>query len=125
MSNMYDNAAGVSVGISVFMLVLCIFFIICRWRIYSKAGKHGWACLVPIYSSYVYYDIVYGNGWKFLLCLIPIVGQIISIVAAFRLAKCFNKGAGFGLGLLFLPYIFIPMLAFGSAEYYDTIDAFI
>lgn len=125
MNNTYGNAAGASIGVSVFMLVLCIFFIICRWRIYAKAGKRGWACLVPIYSSYVYYDVIYGSGWKFLLCLIPVVGQIISIVAKFRLARCFNKGTGFGLGLLFLPYIFIPVLAFGSAEYYDTIESFI
>jgi hypothetical protein len=32
-------------------------------------------------------------------------------------AKSFGKGLGFGLGLVFLPIIFFPALAWGDAEY--------
>ena len=32
-------------------------------------------------------------------------------------AKNFGKGPGFGIGLLLLSLIFLPILAFGSAEY--------
>jgi hypothetical protein len=35
----------------------------------------------------------------------------------FDLAKVFGKDTGFGFGLLFLPFIFIPILALGDAEY--------
>jgi hypothetical protein len=34
-----------------------------------------------------------------------------------RLAKSFAKGVGFGLGLVFLSFIFYPILGFGSAQY--------
>jgi hypothetical protein len=33
------------------------------------------------------------------------------------LAKSFGKGAGYGIGCVFLGFIFIPMLGFGSAKY--------
>ena len=34
-----------------------------------------------------------------------------------ELAKCFGKGAGFGLGLALLSPIFFPLLGFGDAKY--------
>ncbi|WP_374758343.1 DUF5684 domain-containing protein [Thermonema sp.] len=33
------------------------------------------------------------------------------------LAKSFGKGTGFGIGMLLVPFVFLPMLAFGDAEY--------
>jgi hypothetical protein len=35
----------------------------------------------------------------------------------FDLAKAFGKDTGFGFGLLFLSFIFLPILALGDAEY--------
>lgn len=119
-----SNTGGMSGGFVV-CIIFMLFLIACQWRVFTKAGKHGWAALVPIYNSYVLFDIIYGCGWKFLLCCIPVIGWIVPLVSTFRLAKCFNKGFGFGLGLLFLPFIFLPILAFGKSEYYDTINSFI
>ena len=39
------------------------------------------------------------------------------------LAKAFNQGAGFGIGLLLLPFIFQMILGFGSAQYRDGAQA--
>ena len=58
-----------------------------------------------------------GNGWKFLLVLIPIYGIYLAIVAMFKLAKSFGKGVGFGFGLLFLSPIFLLILAFDNSTY--------
>jgi hypothetical protein len=33
------------------------------------------------------------------------------------LARNFGKGVGFVCGLFFLPFVFLPILAFGSARY--------
>jgi hypothetical protein len=33
------------------------------------------------------------------------------------IAERFGKDIGFAIGLFFLPFIFIPILGFGSAEY--------
>ena len=48
---------------------------------------------------------------------IPIVNVIVPILVSLDVAKKFGKGAGFGLGLAFLSFIFVPILGFGSARY--------
>ena len=52
-----------------------------------------------------------------LLLFIPVVNLIIAIITMIALAQNFGKGAGYGIGLILLPVIFMPMLAFGSARY--------
>lgn len=87
------------------------------WIIYKKAGKPGWGSLIPIYNFYLLCDIVYHKGWLMILLFVPIVGEIFMLILIFRLAKSFGKGVGFGLGLLFFPILFFPLLAFGNAQY--------
>jgi hypothetical protein len=53
-------------------------------------------------------------GWWLLLFLIPGVNIVISILVTIGVAQNFGKGAGYALGLIFLPIIFYPMLAFGD-----------
>ncbi|MCK4311399.1 MAG: signal peptidase I [Candidatus Cloacimonetes bacterium] len=91
--------------------------IITMWKIFVKAGKPGWACLIPDHSIVLIFDIVGRPGWWWFLLLIPIVNIIILIIVIFDFAKAFGKGVGFGFGLLLLGIIFYPILAFGSAEY--------
>ena len=54
---------------------------------------------------------------RFLLLLIPIYNIILGIQTQVRLARAFGKSGGFAAGLVFLPYIFIPLLAFGKETY--------
>lgn len=98
-------------------LVVSILSIVAMWIIFKKAGQAGWKCLIPIYNVYTLVKIVDGNGWKFLLLLIPFVNIVYAIMLVFRLAKSFGKGVGFGFGLLFLNTIFMLILAFGKAQY--------
>jgi hypothetical protein len=49
--------------------------------------------------------------------LIPIVNIIIGIWLTNMISKSFGKNEGFTLGLIFLSFIFWPILAFGSARY--------
>ena len=87
------------------------------WKIFTKAGKPGWAAIVPFYNIYTEFEIAGMNGWMFLLLLIPFVNFIVMIMLYLKLAKAFGKGTGFGIGLIFLNFIFTLILAFGSAEY--------
>jgi len=99
------------------VLALAVFYIYVGWRLFTKAGKPGWASLIPIYNLYVLLTIVGRPGWWLILFLIPVVNIVIEIVVLIDLAKSFGKGVGFGLGLLFLGFIFFPILALGSASY--------
>ena len=77
---------------------------------FTKAGKPGWAAIVPFYNLYILFEITWGNGLLFLLMLIPIVNSIVAIITMVKLAKAFGKGGGFAVGLIFLSLIFILIL---------------
>lgn len=100
--------------------IIGIITLVGMWKIFSKAGVPGWGAIVPIYNMYLLFKITMGNGWLFLLLLIPFVNIIMGIVVYAKLAAAFNKGIGYTLGLIFLTPIFIMMLGFGSAEYVGT-----
>jgi ABC-type sulfate transport system permease subunit len=98
-------------------IVLIVFYLFCLWRIFVKAGKPGWAAIVPIYNIIVELEIV-GKPWFWLLLmLVPVVNVVLGVIVIFRLAKVFGHGTGFGFGLLFLSFIFLPILAFDSSSY--------
>ncbi|HPC97959.1 MAG TPA: DUF5684 domain-containing protein [Bacteroidales bacterium] len=104
---------------AVIVLYLAIFVLIIAsmWVIYTKAGKPGWAAIIPIYNIIVLLDIVGKPWWWLLLMLIPIVNIVIAIIVYHNLSLSFGKGAGFTVGLILLSIIFLPILAFGDAKY--------
>jgi len=87
------------------------------WKLFVKAGQFGWAAIIPIYNYYVMLKVVKRPGWWLLLFLIPIVGFVFGIIVAIDIAKSFGKSGGYAVGIIFLPYIFLPMLGFGDAVY--------
>lgn len=101
-------------------LIICILFIAASWKVLTKAGQPGWACLIPFYSQYKMFEIVYGSGWKFLLLLIPLYNIYLAIKYNIDLAHAYGQSTGFGIGLIFLQAIFIPILGFGKSEYIGT-----
>lgn len=87
------------------------------WVTFSKAGQPGWASIVPIYNLYILIKIAGRPDWWLLLFFIPIVSLVIDILISIDIANNFGKGAGFGIGLVFLPFIFFPILAFSDAQF--------
>lgn len=110
-------AAGVGMVALVLYLALIVLMIAAMWKIFTKAGEPGWAAIVPIYNIIVWLKIAGRPAWWVVLMLIPFVNVVVAIIASIDFAKAFGKGAGFGLGLAFLPFIFYPILAWGSNSY--------
>ena len=100
----------VSVGLSIVMLIA-------MWKVFAKAGRPGWAILVPIYNIVVSLEVARLPLWYLLLFFIPVVNLVAWVLVGIATARNFGKGVGFGLGLTFLPFVFYPILAFGSASY--------
>ena len=90
------------------------------WKAFSKAGKPGWAAIIPIYNIVILLEIAGKPLWWIVLFFIPLANLVVGILISIEVAKVFGKGAGFGLGLAFLGPIFWPILGFGSAEYQGT-----
>ena len=109
--------AGASTTVLLIQLAFVAICVICLWKIFEKAGEFGWKAIVPIYNMVVLLKIV-GKPWYWLLLMmIPLVGIVIAILVTRDLARCFGKGVGFTIGLILLPFIFYPILAFGDAKY--------
>jgi hypothetical protein len=108
---------------SIFYFAVGIFYIYCMWKVYVKADKPGWASIIPIYNILVLLEVVGRPWWWLLLMLVPVVNFVILIIVMLDLAKVFGKSSGFGVGLIFLSFIFIPILALGDARYVGPIAA--
>lgn len=115
-----SNAGGVA-----FLLVYFAFIgitIAGMWMTFEKAGKPGWACIIPIYNLIVMLQIAGKPLWWIILFLIPLVNLVIAIIVALDIARSFGKGSGFGIGLVFLPFIFYAILGFGDARYLGPVQ---
>ena len=110
-------ALGAYMGV---VVVIGILSIVAMWKIFTKAGKPGWASIVPIYNIVVMFQISGLNPWLILLFLIPFANIVIMIMMYVKLAKAFDKGTGFALGLIFLNTIFVLILGFGNSKYIGT-----
>ena len=112
-----DGAAAGGAGSSIIGLVIGLLVIAGLWKVFTKAGKPGWAAIIPIYNLVVLLEIVGKPIWWIILMLIPLVNLIVYIIILVELAKRFGKGVGFAIGLLLFPFICFPILGFGSAQY--------
>lgn len=121
--------------IVVAVALIIVFLFICLWKVYRKAGRPGWAALIPFYNTYVLFEIaglsglmgliasllVYFAGYannRLLIAVVIVVYTVLYIYACVNLAKKFNKGPVFGvICLTILPFIGYPYLAFSDAKY--------
>lgn len=110
-------AAGLGIGFMVVTFAIALLMIASMWKIFVKAGKPGWAAIVPIYNMVVFLEIAGKPAWWVLLFFVPFVNIIIAVIASIALAKKFGKGTGYGLGLAFLGIVFYPLLGFSDAQY--------
>jgi hypothetical protein len=98
-------------------LVIIVAIIAGIWKVFVKAGKPGWAAIIPIYNLIVLLQIAGKPLWWIILFFIPLVNIIMAILVGIAVAKNFGKSDAFGVGLGLLGFIFYPILGFGDAEY--------
>jgi len=115
----------------VFTIVLLTLTIIGQWKIFAKAGKKGWESLVPVHSLFVWLEVIGRPTWwmalywpTMILLYIPFINILVLIallvfwfIINIELAMSFGRGVGFGIFTTFFPYIGMPILGFGKAEY--------
>lgn len=138
-----DELLVLSSGTLVVIVAVILLYIAASWRIFTKAGIAGWKSLIPIYSTYLLYKIGWNTKYFWLFFVLSMIDgsvtgkaaaqesggiMIVALIVAFlmmiinvlfnlNIAKRFGHGTGFGLGLLFLPSIFMLILAFDGNAY--------
>jgi hypothetical protein len=108
---------GVLVIMVIIIAAIALISIIAQWKIYEKAGKQGWAVLIPFYNIIVLLEIVGKPIWWIFLFLIPVVNIVFGIWTTNLLSKSFGKDEAFTVGLILLGFVFYPILGFGDAKY--------
>ena len=106
-----------SIILFVVYLALIIAMIAGLWKVFEKAGKPGWAAIVPIYNIIVMFEIVGKPLWWIVLLFIPFVNTVVGLYLTYLLGKSFGKSTGFVVGMILLPMVFYPMLGFGEDRY--------
>ena len=114
-----SDAAGAGVGgiigalCGVFIAILMALPPIAGlYGIFTKAGKPGWAAIVPIYNAIILAEVI-GKPmwWGLVMALCPCVSFIFWILASLELAKCFDCSAPM-LGMLTRPFPVYHRLGF-------------
>jgi len=100
-----------------FFLIFAVVPLAGLWKTFAKAGQPGWAAIIPIYNIIVWMNIIGQPASRVIFHLIPFVNIYFGIVDTLALLRCFGKDVGFLIGMLFLPFVFWPILGFGSAQY--------
>ena len=121
----YDpNSAGFTQAILALMavlfiplLIIQIITIVGKWKVFEKAGKPGWAAIIPIYNIIVLLEIVGKPIWWIFLFFIPCVNFVFIVWTLNLLSKSFGQSEGFTVGLVLLGFIFYPILGFGNDQY--------
>lgn len=96
--------------------------VVSQWFVYMKANQPGWACIVPVYNLIVLLKIVKRPIWWLVFLLLPYVNIVFGIICQVDLAKRFRQTAGFTVGLILVPFVFYPLLAFGNSTYHGEED---
>lgn len=111
-----DNNLFLFIGIGIACIVLIV-TLIGLSKIFKKANRSGVAAFIPIYNLIVLFEIVNRPKWQVILFLVPIVNIVIDFKVMFTLAKSFRKTDLASIGTFIFPYIYIPIIGFGSSEY--------
>jgi hypothetical protein len=98
-------------------IAVIVLMIVGMWKVFAKAGKPGWAAIIPFYNMYVLLEIVGKPVWWLIMFFIPIANIVFLILTYVALAPRFGKSAGFAVGLIFLPFVFFPIMGFDSSQY--------
>ena len=88
-----------------------------QWWMFEKAGLPGWGAVVPIYNLVLLIRVAQRPAWWILLYIVPIFNLIPFILVPLSIARNFGKSGFFAAGLIFLGFIFYPILGFGPANY--------
>lgn len=113
----YAMNGEVNVVVSIVYLVLLIITIVGFWKIFTKAGKPGWAVIVPIYNIIVFLQIVAKPVWWIVLLFIPLVNIVIGIIMYLALLEKFGKPGWHLILIVLFWFVYFPYLGFSDAQY--------
>ncbi len=117
MSGIIAASSALSTSIMVGSAIVLVLEILAFWMIFLKAGRPGWAAIIPIYNLYTMCKVAGRPGWWWILFLIPFVNIVVVFIVYIEIAKAFGKGTFFGVMMVVFPMICALILGLGSSTY--------
>jgi hypothetical protein len=74
----YGFLGGYTIVMNLLSIALMVLLIVAWWKLFEKAGEHGWAAIIPFYNTYVLYKI--SGKTKLFWAYLPV--YIITVIAA-------------------------------------------
>ncbi len=125
---------GILLVVLLVMIAWAVFYIIGMWKLFTKAGRPGWAAIVPFYNDYVLCEVAGLNWYWFLIGLIPtivglfvdssmisglmnLVSIFVNVNIYFNLSKKFGKDTGWVVLMVFFGFVMLPIYGYNKAVY--------
>jgi hypothetical protein len=83
-------------------LAVLVLSIAGMWKVFTKAGKPGWASIVPVYNIIILLEIAGKPLWWTIFVFIPFANLVVLIIVWIEVAHRFGRSTGFGWGLALL-----------------------
>jgi len=122
--SLLDVSAGGVLRVAASLVVLSLMwwpFVVAAaagaWLVFAKAGRPGWACLIPGYNGAEFLRVAKLPAWLWVLFFVPFVNLVLFATACVRVARAFRKGPRFAAGLMLLPPVYMTILGMGAARY--------
>ena len=117
LDGLLESLGGLVYLFGISLVVVVVVMAASLWQLFVKAGRPGWAGIIPIYNSYVAVQMVGKPVSWFVLSWIPPVNFVVGPMLVHEFSKSYGRGIGTTVGLILLPAVFLPLLAYGAAEY--------
>ena len=108
---------GFGIVAFIFWAAIIAFSIVVGWKLFVKAGKPGWKCIIPVYNIFIFLQIVNRPWWWIFLFFIPLVNLVMMVIVYHDLSKAFGKDGAFTVGLVLINIVFLAILAFDKSVY--------
>lgn len=120
MDLMNDTTSLIISAVSLlFSLSIAAVMIAGLWKTFEKAGKPGWASIIPIYNIIVMLEIAGLPIWMIVGIFVPCINIFLNVYICHSVSKRF--GGGIGMTLLMMVGIGWLIIGFGNAKYNQTI----
>ena len=128
-AKMATMALAIMIPVLLIGIAIAVLMIVSYWKIFKKAGKEGWEAIVPGYNLAILSSIAGFTpylGFIVLGLFIPVISSlaylalfVLHVVNCLKIAEAFGKDIGFAIGMMLLPFVFFPMLAFDQEAKYN------
>mgnify|MGYP004657977815 CR=1 FL=1 len=108
------------ISMVIISLIISVVMLISLIKIFKRNGKPGWGVIIPIYNFILMSEIAEVKSIYVILLFVPIANIYARYVIYKGIAKKYNKSSGYAVGMLLVPFIFFPMLAFKKED--DTLN---